>query len=169
MYGYVVPLVLPPEIRKAIKHMTNGTAPVPDRIKPKRLKNLPTPVVRTPAGHLSRYLSECKVLIPWKTSKTVLSYKNRDPDDISNCRPICLPSVIHKFFTRTILNRLGRILDEGQSCERAGFSTIDHIHTLTRLVEVSKEYKMPLFLTFMDLKKASDSVETEAVFEVLGN
>ncbi|XGW03806.1 hypothetical protein V3C99_015171, partial [Haemonchus contortus] len=34
-------------------HMTNGRAPVPDRIKPKRVKNLPTPVVRSPAGHLS--------------------------------------------------------------------------------------------------------------------
>nr|CDJ88695.1 RNA-directed DNA polymerase (reverse transcriptase) domain containing protein [Haemonchus contortus] len=108
-----------------------------------------------------------------ETSKTLLLYKKGDPDDIGNYRPICLLSVIYKLFTRVILNRIGRILDEGQPCEQAGFrrgfSTIDHIHTLTRLIEVSREYKMPLCLTFIDLKKAFDTVETEAVIEALGN
>ena len=103
----------------------------------------------------------------------MLLYKKGDLDDIGNYRPICLLSVIYKLFTRVILNRIGRILDEGQPCEQAGFrrgfSTIDHIHTVTRLIEVSREYKMPLCLTFIDLKKAFDSVETEAVIEALGN
>ncbi|KAK6761432.1 hypothetical protein RB195_022485 [Necator americanus] len=62
---------------------------------------------------------------------------------------------------------------QGQSCEQAGFrkgfSTIDHIHTVSKLIEVSREYKMPLCLTFIDLKKAFDSVETEAVVEALDN
>nr|CDJ89596.1 RNA-directed DNA polymerase (reverse transcriptase) domain containing protein [Haemonchus contortus]CDJ89617.1 RNA-directed DNA polymerase (reverse transcriptase) domain containing protein [Haemonchus contortus] len=88
-------------------------------------------------------------------------------------RPICLLSVIYKLFTRVNPNRIGRILDEGQPCQQAGFrrgfSTIDHIHTLTRLIEVSRDYKMPLCLTFIDLKKAFDTVETEAVIEALGN
>ncbi|KJH45486.1 hypothetical protein DICVIV_08458 [Dictyocaulus viviparus] len=44
-----------------------------------------------------------------------------------------------------------------------------HIHTITRLIEVSREYKKPLCLTFIDLKKAFDSVETEAVIEALTN
>ncbi|EYC21303.1 hypothetical protein Y032_0019g3740 [Ancylostoma ceylanicum] len=43
-----------------------------------------------------------------------------------------------------------------------------HIHTVSRLTEVSREYKMPLCLTFIDLKKAFDTVETEAVLEALG-
>ncbi|XGW34232.1 hypothetical protein V3C99_018227, partial [Haemonchus contortus] len=34
---------------------------------------------------------------------------------------------------------------------------------------ISREYKMPLCLTFIDLKKAFDTVETEAVIEALGN
>ncbi|VDL65656.1 unnamed protein product [Nippostrongylus brasiliensis] len=36
-----------------------------------------------------------------------------------------------------------------------------------RLIEVSREYKTPLYLTFIDIKKAFDSVETEAVIEAL--
>ncbi|XGW32297.1 hypothetical protein V3C99_017105, partial [Haemonchus contortus] len=148
-------------------------APGPDRIKPEHLKSIPQVIIKTLARLFTRYLSECKVPTSWKTSKTVLLYKKGDPDNIGNYRPICLLSVIYKLFTRVILNRIGRILDEGQPCEQAGFrkgfSTIDHIHTLTRLIEVSREYKMPLCLTFIDLKKAFDTVETEAVIEALGN
>ncbi|KAK6761410.1 hypothetical protein RB195_022466 [Necator americanus] len=47
--------------------------------------------------------------------------------------------------------------------------TIDHIHTVSKLIEVSREYKMPLCLTFIDLKKAFDTFETEAVVEALDN
>uniref|UniRef100_A0A7I4YD72 Reverse transcriptase domain-containing protein n=1 Tax=Haemonchus contortus TaxID=6289 RepID=A0A7I4YD72_HAECO len=171
--GYVVPSVLPSEIRHAITSMRNGTAPGPDRIKAEHLKTLPPVIVKTLARLFTRYLSQCKVPTSWKTSKTVLLYKKGDPDDIGSYRPICLLSVIYKLFTRVILNRIGRILDEGQPCEQAGFrrgfSTIDHIHTVTRLIEVSREYKMPLCLTLIDLKKAFNTVETEAVIGALGN
>ncbi|KAK6736057.1 hypothetical protein RB195_018998 [Necator americanus] len=65
-----------------------------------------------------------------------------------------------------------RTLDEGQHCEQTGFrkgiSTVYHMHTVSKLREVSREYK-PLCLTFIDLKKAFDTVETEAVMEALYN
>ncbi|KAK6742749.1 hypothetical protein RB195_010174 [Necator americanus] len=41
--------------------------------------------------------------------------------------------------------------------------------TVSKLIEVSREYKMPLCLTFIDLKKTFDSVETEVVVEALDN
>ncbi|VDO62739.1 unnamed protein product [Heligmosomoides polygyrus] len=76
--------------------------------------------------------------------------------------PSVLPSVIRHAVST---------LDEGHPCEQAGFrrgfSTIDRIHTITKLIEVSREYKLPICLTFIDLKKAFDSVETEAVVEAL--
>ncbi|KAK6731020.1 hypothetical protein RB195_007469 [Necator americanus] len=72
-----------------------------------------------------------------------------------------------------MLNRIEKVLDEGQPCEQARFrkrfSTIDHIRTVSRLIEVSREYKMPLFPTFIDSKKVFDSVETEEVRKVLDN
>ncbi|EYC43943.1 hypothetical protein Y032_0476g2139 [Ancylostoma ceylanicum] len=185
---YVIPSVLPSEVRHAIKSVKNRTAPGPDRIRPEHLKNLPTALVNTLARLFTRYRSECKVPSQWKTSRTVLLYKKGDPQDIGNYRPICLLSEAYKLFTRVILNRIERTLDEGQPCEQAGFrkgfTTIDHIHTVTKLIEVSREYKMPLCLTlievsreykillcltFIDLKKAFDTIETEAVLEALGN
>ena len=101
----------------------------------------------------------------------MLLHKNGDPHDIGNYRPICLLSVAYKLLTCVILNRFDRTQDEGQPCEQARFrklfSTMDHIHTMTKLTEVSREYKRPLCLTFIDLRKAFDSVETEAVMEAL--
>ncbi|KAK6756377.1 hypothetical protein RB195_014658 [Necator americanus] len=86
--------------------------------------------------------------------------------------PEVLPSKI-RHVVSCMLCRIEKILDEGQPCEQAGyrkgFSTIDHIHTISKLNDVSREYKMPLCLTFIDLKKAFDSVETEAVVEALDN
>ncbi|KAK6734660.1 hypothetical protein RB195_018073 [Necator americanus] len=105
---------------------------------------------------------EINVLKQLKTCKSVLLYKKGDPHDAGNYRLICLLSVMYKLFTKAILYRYEKVLDEGQPCEQTGFrkefSTTDHIHTVSKLIEVSREYKMPLFLTFVDLKKASKPV-----------
>ncbi|KAE9419251.1 hypothetical protein Angca_004846, partial [Angiostrongylus cantonensis] len=168
-----VPPVLPSEIRHAISLVKNRTAPGPDRIRSEHLKNLPPVLVSILARLFTRYLSECKVPTQWKTSKTVLLFKKDNLYDIGNYRPICLLSVVYKLFTRVILNRIDKTLNEGQPCKqvgfRKGFSTMDHIHTLTRLIEVSREYKRPLCLTLIDLEKALDSIEIEAVMEALGS
>ncbi|KAK6734925.1 hypothetical protein RB195_018242 [Necator americanus] len=100
-------------------------------------------------------------------------YKKGDPHDIGKYSPICFLSVIYKLFTRMILNRIEKVFNEGQPCEQAGFgkgfSAIDHIHTVSKLIEVSREYNMPLCLTFIDLRKAFDSIETEEIMEALDN
>ncbi|KAK6760529.1 hypothetical protein RB195_021844 [Necator americanus] len=149
----------------------NRTAPVPDRIRPEHLKSLPPALINTLARLFKRYLAECKVPKRWKTSKTVLLHKKGDPHGIGNYRLICLLSAICKLFARVIFNRIEKVLDEGQPCEpcRVSKSTIDHIHTVSKLIEVSREYMLPLCLTFIDLKKAFDSVEMEAVVEALDN
>ncbi|KAK6763097.1 hypothetical protein RB195_023707 [Necator americanus] len=113
-----------------------------DRIKLEHLKFLPPVLINTLTRFFTCYLSECKVPKRWKTSKVMLLYETGDPQDISNYRSICLLSVIYKLFTRVVLNRIERTLDEGQPCEQSGFK---------------------------DLKKAVYSVGTEAVTEALDN
>ncbi|KAK6748895.1 hypothetical protein RB195_001489 [Necator americanus] len=114
--GHVTPEVLPSEIRHAIMSVRNRMAPGPDRIRPEHLKSLPPVLINTLARLFTRYLSECKVVKQWKISKTVLLYKKGDLHDIGNCRPICLLSVMYKLFTRVILKRIEKVLDEGQPC-----------------------------------------------------
>ncbi|KAE9413334.1 hypothetical protein Angca_005296, partial [Angiostrongylus cantonensis] len=165
--------VLPSEVRQAISSVKNRTAPGSDKIRSEHLKNRSPVLVSTLAWLFSLYLSECKVPTQWKTSRTVFLFKKGDLQDIGNYRPICLLPVVYKLFTRVILNRIDRTLDEVQPCGKAGFpkgfSTMDHIHTLTKLIEVSREYKRQLCLTFIDLEKAFDSIEIEAVMEALGS
>ncbi|VDP22021.1 unnamed protein product [Heligmosomoides polygyrus] len=69
--GYVLPSVLPSEIRHAISSVKERAAPGPDRIRPEHLKNLPPTLINTLARLFTFYLSECKVLSQWKTSITV--------------------------------------------------------------------------------------------------
>ncbi|KAK6748367.1 hypothetical protein RB195_001159 [Necator americanus] len=43
--------------------------------------------------------------------------------------------------------------------------TIDHIHIVSKLIEVSREYKIPLCLNSIDSRKAFDTVEIKAIME----
>ncbi|KAE9420535.1 hypothetical protein Angca_003034, partial [Angiostrongylus cantonensis] len=44
---------------------------------------------------------------------------------------------------------------------------MDHIQTVSRVIEVCREYHLPLVLTFADYEKAFDSVETNAILSAL--
>ncbi|CAM4690395.1 unnamed protein product [Leuciscus chuanchicus] len=107
----------------------------------------------------------------WKTAKTVLLFKKGDRELLSNYRPITLLSAVYKIFTKVLLNRLARQLDEQQPVEqagfRSGFSTMDHLQVLNQLLERTREYKMLLVLAFVDYEKAFDSVEINAVLLAL--
>ncbi|KAK6764023.1 hypothetical protein RB195_024380 [Necator americanus] len=115
---YVIPEIIPSEVRHAVMSVRNRNAPGNDRIRPEHLKNLPPVLNNTLTRLFTRYL--CKVP---KQCKTVLLYKKGNPHDIGNYRPICLLSVIYKLFTRVIFNRIEEVFDEGQPCEHAGSFT----------------------------------------------
>ncbi|XP_072397478.1 uncharacterized protein [Diabrotica undecimpunctata] len=65
----------------------------------------------------------------------------------------------------------GQALMRYQSTEQAGFranfGTNDHLQTIKQLIEKSIEYNKPLVLTFVDFRKAFDSVELDSVIEAL--
>uniref|UniRef100_A0A8R1IF10 Reverse transcriptase domain-containing protein n=1 Tax=Caenorhabditis japonica TaxID=281687 RepID=A0A8R1IF10_CAEJA len=132
------------------------------------LRKFPKP---GPTAFPSKYLQSGKVPEKWKTSNTTLIFKKGDKEDLENYRPICLLPVLYKAFTKCVLNRIRTTLEEAQLVEQAGFrrsfSTIDHIHSIQRLLEVGREYQQPLTLVFIDFQKAFDSVEPQAIWESL--
>ncbi|KAK6764882.1 hypothetical protein RB195_024994 [Necator americanus] len=50
---------------------------------------------------------------------------------------------------------------------RQGFGWLDHIQTVSMVIEVCQEYRPPLVLTFIEYEKAFDSVETNAILSAL--
>ncbi|KAK6736283.1 hypothetical protein RB195_019139 [Necator americanus] len=106
------------------------------------------------AAHMTSYFQKERIPDQWEASRTVPILKKGDREDLRNSRPICLLSVLYKVFTKIILTRISRTLDEAQPQEQAGFrqgfSCLDHIQTVSRVIE-----------------KAFDSVETNAILSAL--
>jgi hypothetical protein len=72
-----------------------------------------------------------------------------------------------------LLNRLRQQLNdpllEYQSGFRPGRGTPEHMFTIRRLCELASDHHPPLFAAFIDLKKAFDSVNREALWHILAN
>ncbi|KAK6742879.1 hypothetical protein RB195_010255 [Necator americanus] len=169
--GEAPPRILPSEVRVAIKSMKPGTASGPDFISADFLRAVRHPLHVILAAHMTSHLQKERIPDQWKTSRTVLIHKKGDREDLRNYRPICLLSVLYKVFTKIILTRISRTLDEAQPQEQAGFrqgfSCLDHIQTVSRVIKVCREYRFPLVLTFVDYEKAFGSVETNAILSAL--
>ena len=73
--------------------------------------------------------------------------------------------------SRAILTRMEKTLREheppSQTGFRRGFSTIDNIHTVKQIAEKSREYGIPVYLAFVDFRKAFDCVEWPALWSAL--
>ncbi|KAK6740767.1 hypothetical protein RB195_008926 [Necator americanus] len=152
----------------------NCTAPGPDRIRPEQKKNLPPVLINPLARLFTSYLSECKVK-QWKTSKTVLLYKKEiHMTSATIAQAAYCPSSISSLQQRSLIGlkkfwmKDSHASKQGFEKDSARLTTFTLPHVL-KLIEVSREYKMPLCPTFIDLEKAFDTVETEALMEVLDN
>ena len=62
-------------------------------------------------------------------------------------------------------------MDENQPPEqagfRSGFSTTDHLQTVNKILEKSQEFRLGLYIAFVDFTKAFDSVEHPCVLDAL--
>ncbi len=78
--------------------------------------------------------------------------------------------VAGKVFARILLNRIQNMLDKKLLEEQAGFlsgrSTIDQVFILKMVMERSREFNQPLHICFIDLQKAYDSVNREALWRI---
>ncbi|KAK6735435.1 hypothetical protein RB195_018570 [Necator americanus] len=116
------------------------------------------------ASHIERQ----KKILEAAKRRTSLKKCRRDLREYN----IPLAALLSEHGTRTSSRRemqiiTERTLDEAQPQEQAGFrqrfSCLDHIQT----IEVCREYRLPLVLTFVDYEKVFDIVELSAILSAL--
>ncbi|CAH2088107.1 unnamed protein product [Euphydryas editha] len=108
----------------------------------------------------------------FKISSICSLYKNKgDRSDCNSYRGISLLSTSGKVFARILLNRLipvsEALLPETQFGFRPERGTGEAIFSVRQLQEKSREQGQPMFLCFVDLEKAFDSIPREAMWKIL--
>lgn len=166
-----VPSILNREVENAIEQLKKEKSSGEDGITNDIIKAMVEPLTPHLTKLFNSIIIQEKIPNDWKESIITLIYKKGDPLLIDNYRPICLLPTIYKLFSKVLLNRMSAQLEEQQPREQAGFrkgfSTTDHIFTVTQVMEKFVEHNKILYLAFVDYTKAFDSISHECVWNCL--
>ena len=161
------------EIEKAINQLKSGKAAGIDNIPPELWKH------GGPSLHsqLRALLSSCwdsgTLPADFRDAVIVTLYKNKgEKSDCSNYRGITLLSIAGKILARVLLNRLvpaiaEDTLPESQCGFRSNRGTTDMVFALRQIQEKCREQNKGLYISFVDLTKAFDTVNREALWHIL--
>ncbi|MCG8033469.1 MAG: reverse transcriptase family protein, partial [Candidatus Thiodiazotropha taylori] len=161
------------ELQKVVRRAKQNKAPGFDEIPADVLKN------DTACSFLLKLFNICFLVgkVPNEWSKCVLNpipkSSSLDKNDPLSYRGIALAPASYKLFCALINNRLTKwaennnILADEQNGFRSGRSTIDHISTLTNIIETRKLKRKQTFAAFIDFKKAYDSVNRTLLWSKL--
>jgi len=160
------------EAKISIKRMKSNKAAGPDGIPADIYKN---------GGNLIQNQLHMLIVKIWTTEQIPPELKNADivkiykkkgdRGDCGNYRGISLLSTAGKVLSGILNERLKplaeRILPETQAGFRTNRGTTDMIFTVRQLQEKCREQNKPLYMAFIDLTKAFDTVDRELLWEVL--
>ncbi|MGA9038985.1 MAG: reverse transcriptase domain-containing protein, partial [Terriglobales bacterium] len=107
----------------------------------------------------------------WLNNIIIPMYKKGNPTNMGNYRGITLMSIPAKLYNKILLNRIypeiNRILRPNQAGFRRNHSCIEHINTLRRIIEGTKDKQLPLITSYIDFAKAFDTINREKMFHIL--
>jgi hypothetical protein len=165
------PPPLKSEIAKAIRETASGKSTGPDDV----------PVELFKVGGesaLDRMHRICVALWEsgewpddWADSTFITLPKKGDLTQCTNYRSIALVSHASKILLRIILERIRTKTETEIADEQAGFrrgrGTRDQVTNLRITMQKTREHQQPLFMCFVDFKKAFDSVSHEILWMVM--
>ena len=160
------------EIIAMVKKAKNNKAYGFDNIINEFLKYCPTSVLELTTKLYNVVLKTGIAPISWCIGIIKPLYKKKGSmDNPDNYRGITLLSCLGKLFTSLIncrltvyLEDLGKIGNE-QAGFRGGYSTLDHIFTLSSIIDLYLFKKKRIYCAFVDYKKAFDFVNRTSLWE----
>lgn len=107
----------------------------------------------------------------WEKNVIVPLYKKGKKTKCENYRAICLASTLYKMYTKIVEKKLRKEvegkLEEEQAAYNRGKQTQDHISIVRKVIERANEQGKELYLVFVDLKAAFDTVSREKLWSCL--
>ena len=161
------------ETIECINQVNTGKAPGLDGIPVELLIHGGLNVHRTVHSLILKVWRGHPVPQDWIDAILISLYKGKGPKSMcGSYRGISLLEAVGKVFARLLLNRLSATvcidtIPESQSGFRPGRGTVDMIFSARQLVEKSIEQRKPLYQVFVDLTKAFDTVNRDALWKVL--
>ena len=160
------------EVERALKETKSGKAPGVDGVHAEMLKEGGVTVVEwlVRLFNVCFYLGMCPV--DWVLAVIVPLYKGKgDIHDCSNSRGISLLSVVGKVYGRILINRIRDrtegAISEVQSGFRRGRGCTDQSFVVRQICEKYGRKGKDVYFAFLDLEKAYDRVDREAMWNVL--
>jgi hypothetical protein len=159
----------PEEYIKVKISLKQGKSSGPDEIPPEVLKNCDLDnIILDICNHA--LINGAKPDL-WSLSSIIPVPKSGDLSKTDNYRGISLTCIIAKMYNRMILNRIRPAIDPQLRTNQNGFrpkrTTVAQIMALRRLIEGVKEKNLPAVLTFIDFRKAFDSISRSKMFKIL--
>jgi len=159
------------EVVSAISSLKNGKAPGPDYAMTAEALKHGGDFIVDQLHYICRLVyNNNRAPSQWTSSLIIPLPKKGNLQLMSNYRGISLMSIAAKVYNRILLNRIREPIDQlrkNQAGFRTGRSCIQQIHILRRLIDGADIRSLPLFLTFIDFKKAFDSVDRDMMFAIL--
>ena len=169
-------LDIPPtlqEVEKELKGLKPRKSPGPDGVSSELLVHGGSSLHKLLHEIISIIWNHPTVPNSWKDAIIVIIYKNKgDRSLCGNSRGIALLGTAGKVYARILLDRLIKIisedvLPESQCGFRANRSTIDMVFAARQLMEKTREQHRNVYVAFIDLSKAFDSVDRELLWMIL--
>ena len=160
------------DVRKAVKKLKKGKAPGVDGITSEMLRYGGDSILEWLTRVCRVCLAVGKVPKDWQRAIVVPLYKGKgDRLDCKNYRGISLLSIPGKVYGRILIERV-RVMTEGMLGEeqcgfRRGRGCVDQVFTLKQLSEKYVGKGKDLYVAYMDLEKAYDRIDRDAMWRVL--
>ena len=169
---------LPPidmeELTNGILNLPKKKAAGPNEVFNEFLQNLPERETNFLLEHFNQILNrEQPIPARWKEAMIYMLFKGGEAKSPDNYRGIALLNVDYKLFTVFVKSRLlsfvekNKIISPSQYGGRPNKSTFNAIQTLKNVIEDAKANSREIHITYIDFRKAFDSIEHWAIEETL--